>query len=183
MNHEKYNLKWLLGLEESGHRPDYLFFWGHSGNNPKAAFSQWHPSPFIVDGITYPTTEHWMMAHKALLFDNHQLYTEILNTEKPGAAKELGRKITGFDEHIWNAHKRTIVYNGNLHKFSQHHEAAQTLLATGQKVLVEASPADIIWGIGLAENHIHAQNVFEWRGQNLLGFILMEVRDYLREKG
>ncbi len=162
----------------------FLFFWGHQpskdGSLGVSCFSQWWPSPFEVDGFRYPTAEHWMMAGKALLFGDEQTAAKIRAATSPKEAKQLGREVRGFDSARWDAEKRRIVLEGNLHKFSQNPALGEFLLSTGDEVIVEASPVDPVWGIGLAADDAEALNPFLWRGENLLGFALMDVRDRLR---
>lgn len=122
-----------------------------------------------------------MMAEKARLFGDQQTEAQILKSSNPGAAKALGRSIQGFDETRWVEHRFSIVVRGNLAKFSQSERLRNLLLQTGDQVLVEASPVDSIWGIGLAESDSAATKPEQWKGLNLLGFALMEVRDQLRD--
>lgn len=156
----------------------FIFFWGHQpskdGSITKTCFSQWWVSPFVVEGIGYKTAEHWMMAQKARLFDDNEQYQNILATERPAMAKKYGRAVKMFDNTVWQANCYQFVVEGNLHKFSQNQELKQFLLDTGDKVIVEASPFDKIWGIG-TRSHIEDPKL--WKGLNLLGFALMEVRD------
>lgn len=179
-----YSLKWLLAELEKGVHLDYLFFWGHTqkkeGVIDKSCFSQWYPSGFTVDGINYLTAEHWMMVKKALLFDDSETAKKILVSEKPAIAKQLGREVSGFDTELWTKSSYEIVVEGNKHKFSQNGFLKNFLLQTGNKVIVEASPADTVWGIGLSQEAKEAMNPSQWRGTNLLGFALMEVRDIIR---
>lgn len=160
---------------------EFLFFWGH--HSPKtemltrACLSQWWPSPFVENNITYQTAEHYMMAKKALLFNDQDVFEKILTKKSPKDVKDLGRQIRNFDVANWDAHKFDIVKQGNLLKFSQNEALRAFLLQTKSKVLVEASPVDEIWGIGLAEDHVDAKIPKHWKGLNLLGFALMEVRD------
>ena len=119
------------------------------------------------------------MAEKARLFGD-DILVQILAAKSPAEAKKLGREIQGFDAEVWEAHKVDIVRAGNLHKFGQHKDLLKFLLSTGDRVLVEASPVDAIWGIGLAADAPEAADPARWRGPNLLGFALMEVRDELR---
>lgn len=179
-----YNTNLLIQKINNGEAVKFLFFWGHTNKLNEAAgkfcFSQWYELPFEVEGKTYKTAEHWMMAHKALLFGNHDIYEKIIRASKPGEVKELGRQVTGFDEATWKQHRYDIVKQGNLHKFSQHLALAQYLKSTANRLIVEASPVDNIWGIGLAQDHEDAANPAKWRGENLLGFALMEVRDLLK---
>ncbi len=145
----------------------------------KECFSQWYRAPFTLDGHTYATTEHYMMAEKARLFQDEATRQAILGASHPHEAKTLGRQVQNFEEGPWDAARFEIVVQGNLAKFSQHPALRTFLLDTGQRVLVEASPVDAIWGIGLAQDHPQAANPAEWPGLNLLGFALMEVRAQL----
>ncbi|MEH0153103.1 NADAR family protein [Limibacter armeniacum] len=177
-----YNTQWLTDRFDQGESVEYLFFWGHSKGKKEIGnfiFSQWFESPFTVEGITYKTAEHWMMAKKAELFDNHDLIDQIINAGHPQEAKKLGRKVTGFDKDVWDKHCFEIVKQGNIHKFSQHEAMKAYLLSTKDKVIVEASPYDNIWGIGLAKTAPNIENPHTWKGLNLLGFALMAARDFL----
>lgn len=117
-----------------------------------------------------------MMAEKARLFQDHEIRDRILQATHPGEAKKLGRLVKGFENEQWEAKRFEIVVNGNIAKFSQNPALKNYILGTGKRVLVEASPRDRIWGIGLAANNPKAANPYEWHGLNLLGFALMEVR-------
>jgi ribA/ribD-fused uncharacterized protein len=167
----------------SGESLKYLFFWGHQqskGGVTASCFSQWYSAPFVVDGQSYATAEHFMMAEKAALFDDQATRAEVLRAPNPGAAKALGRKVRGFDESVWVRHRFAIVVRGNHAKLTQNQELGLFLSQTGSRILVEASPVDRIWGIGLAQDDEKASNPNLWRGLNLLGFALMEVRDGAR---
>lgn len=132
-----------------------------------------------MEGSVYLTAEHWMMAAKARLFGDEEIARQIIRTTDPGAAKKLGRKVKAFDPGIWDAHKFDIVVEGNFHKFSTHAALKNFLLATGSSILVEASPLDTIWGIGLTQEDPCVYDPTKWLGENLLGFALMQVRDQL----
>ena len=121
-----------------------------------------------------------MMAGKAELFSDQEIREQILKCSDPKQIKALGRKVRRFDQKVWDKFKYAIVLNGNWCKFSQNRDLREFLLSTGDGVLVEASPYDNIWGIRLAASSPEAQDPMKWRGQNLLGFALMEVRDELR---
>lgn len=179
----KYNLQWLLEKSEANGPLDFLFFWGHQpsvdGSITRSCLSQWWESPFSVEGTWYATAEHWMMVQKALLFGDLPMVTAILKAETPLEAKKLGKRVAGFDEYRWRAEGYDLVAQGNFHKFSQNASLGNFLLGTGQKILVEASPHDTVWGIGLEASSTLAQNPATWMGENLLGFALMEVRDLL----
>ncbi len=177
----------LIDAIRRGHTPRYFFFWGHmpspSGATTKACCSQWWRARFVVDGVSYSTAEHFMMAGKARLFNDDATLAAILDAPDPAAAKQLGREVRGFDEKVWNDARFGIVVRGNRAKFEQHEEMRRFLLGTGDQVLVEASPRDRIWGIGMAESNPSARHPEQWRGSNLLGFALMEVRSQLRDGG
>ena len=143
----------LLAAIEGGMQPDYLFFWGHKarpGDLGKHVLSQWWPAGFAMDGESYPTAEHYMMAEKARLFGDAETRSKILEAPDPGKAKALGRQVRGFDAAVWDRECFDIVVRGNVAKFGQNEPLRHYLLETGDKVLVEASPVDRIWGIGLA---------------------------------
>ena len=179
-----YSLDQLIIDFEKGERVRFLFFWGHrqskSGEVTAACFSQWWHSPFVVAGVRYNTTEHWMMTQKALLFNDLEVAGQLAAAKSPAEAKALGRRVRNFDEATWNHHRTAIVVRGNLEKFQQHPDLREFLLGTAGRVLVEASPVDRVWGIGLAADSERAENPRHWQGLNLLGFALMEVRDLLR---
>lgn len=162
---------------------DYLCFWGHTPSASgvdKSCLSQWFPAPFEVEGQRYATAEHYMMAEKARLFGDERVRERILRTDDPAQAKALGREVAGFDRLRWDVQRERIVTAGNAAKFAQNPALGAFLLGTARLVLVEASPVDRIWGIGLAENHPDALRPEAWLGLNLLGFALMCVRDRLR---
>jgi ribA/ribD-fused uncharacterized protein len=165
---------------KAGEKLKYVFFWGHQKSKSgvsSSCFSQWYGAPFEVDGQRYPTAEHFMMAEKAALFGDQATRALVLQAPNPGAAKALGRQVRGFDESTWVQHRFSIVTRANQAKFSQNEELGLYLKQTGSRVLVEASPVDKIWGIGLAQDDEKVNNPNLWRGLNLLGFALMRVRD------
>jgi ribA/ribD-fused uncharacterized protein len=180
----KYSMAWLLEQHQWGRKPKYVFFWGHQpkkdGSVSESCSSQWWVSPFTVEGVEYRTAEHWMMAQKARLFGDQKHAQRVLASASPAEAKKIGRLVEGFDPRQWDQHKYEYVREGNYHKFSQHPALREFLLNTGDRVLVEASPVDKIWGIGMAKTDDHIHNPARWKGENLLGFALMEVRDELR---
>ena len=185
MEKEKlYDTKWLIDVINSGKDPNYIFFWGHhardDGQIAKSCFSQWWPSNFTVDGDLFVTAEHWMMAQKAALFSDIEIYNKIIETSDPKAVKELGRKVKNFEPNIWDQEKFEIVVNGNFHKFKQNEDLKEFLLSTDDRVIVEASPLDDIWGIGLKQDDKNARHPGLWQGPNLLGFAIMTARDLLR---
>ncbi len=183
--HQIRDIQELIRHVGAGRRVEYLFFWGHQvepdGAITKSCLSNWYPAPFTLNGSCYATTEHYMMAQKAELFGDMGMHHAILQAGSPKEAKQLGRKVSGFDGAVWNAHRMDIMVEGNEAKFSQHPALGQFLLSTGDAVLVEASPHDSIWGIGMPEHHPSIEDPAEWNGLNLMGFALMEVRSRLRE--
>ncbi|MDI3420811.1 NADAR family protein [Streptomyces luteolus] len=167
-----------------GERVKFLTFWGHAprkdGRIGASCLSQWWPAPFTVDGVRYATAEHWMMAAKARLFDDAEAERKAITATSPAAAKKAGRLVRGFDEQLWRRERFGIVVEGSVHKFAAHEDLRAFLVGTGERVLVEASPVDRIWGIGLAADDPRAEDPPRWRGANLLGFALMEARGRLR---
>ncbi|MEU6096176.1 NADAR family protein [Streptomyces sp. NPDC047079] len=174
----------LVRAVRVGARVRYLHFWGHrprpDGRIGPGCLSQWWPSPFTVDGVEYATAEHWMMVSKARLFADADAERTALRAPNPALAKKAGRLVRGFDEAIWKRERFAIVVEGSVHKFAAHADLRAFLLGTGDRVLVEASPVDRVWGIGLAAADEAAADPERWRGPNLLGFALMEARERLR---
>jgi ribA/ribD-fused uncharacterized protein len=170
----------LAAWVASGGRVKYLHFWGHQpqrdGSVGPGCLSQWWPSPFTVDGVTYATAEHWMMAAKARLFGDADAERRALTAGHPHAAKAAGRTVRGFDEEVWRRERFALVAEGSVHKFRAHPDLRRYLLGTAGRVLVEASPLDRVWGIGLAADDERSARPDAWRGLNLLGFALMEAR-------
>lgn len=164
-------------------REDFVFFWHEYPHDPvsQTCLCQWYACNFFVSGKEYFTTEQYMMASKALLFNDFDVYQQIFDAKTPHDFKQLGRQIKGYNQAVWDAHKDRIVVEGNYAKFSQNPELKDFLLSTGDKILVEASPVDKIWGIGLAEDDDRVIDPAQWQGENHLGFALMEVRDMLRK--
>lgn len=177
----KYSLQ-KLQLSEPEKPAEYCFFWGHQpaedGRISKSCLSQWWKSDFISYGVQYCCMEQYMMAQKAELFGDKEIQKQILDCADPAGIKKLGRRVRKFDASVWDQVKYSIVLNGNWKKFSQNPQLRSFLLSTGDQVLVEASPYDTIWGIGLSADQAAAGPQY-WRGENLLGFALMEVRDEL----
>ncbi|WP_443050992.1 NADAR family protein [Streptomyces sp. JV185] len=174
----------LLARTARGEKVKYLHFWGHrprpDGRMSASCLSQWWPSPFTVDGVRYASAEHWMMAAKARLFGDAESEASALAAKSPAAAKKVGRLVRGFDDATWERERFALVVSGSVHKFGGDPELREFLLNTGDRVLVEASPMDRIWGIGLAADDPRAGAPASWRGLNLLGFALMDARAELR---
>lgn len=159
---------------------EFEFFW----NGP---LSQWEESYFTLDGIEYNCAEQYMMAAKARLFEDESILEDIMDSEEPARQKKLGRLVEDFDKGVWeedqdNGRPRcwNIVWRGNMAKFSQNRHLLKRLLRTDPAVLVEASPFDRIWGIGLAKDNPRARNRENWEGRNWLGEVLTSVRAFLK---
>ena len=151
----------------------FSFFYG-------GFMSQWIPSRFLVEGVNYANAEQYMMAGKAKLFGDTGMLEKIMRTTDPYQIKmEFGRNITPFDPATWNAVAREIVFRGNIAKFSQNPVLLDLLYGTIGTTIVEASPTDTVWGIGMAEYDLGIEDRSNWRGTNWLGEVLMEVRDAL----
>ncbi|GGQ87538.1 hypothetical protein GCM10010216_57020 [Streptomyces flaveolus] len=176
----------LLREVRAGARIKYLCFWGHrplpDGRIGPSCLSQWWPSPFTVDGVEYATAEHWMMAGKARLFEDAEAERRVRAAGHPAEAKKAGRLVRGFDEAVWERERFRIVVEGSVHKFASDPVLRAFLLNTGERVLVEASPVDRVWGIGLTADDEAATDPERWRGANLLGFALMVARGRLRAR-
>lgn len=155
----------------------HVYFW----NGP---FSQWYLSDFKDETWEeYCCAEQYMMAIKAWKFKDSHIRGLILDSKNPKEIKALGRAVQNFDPIVWDSIKFTVVKNANLYKFSCNDELLKLLMATENRILVEASPYDKIWGVGLAEENDMILDENNWRGENLLGRALTEVRDWIKEKG
>ncbi|MFC5468975.1 NADAR family protein [Cohnella suwonensis] len=166
----------------------YLLFWGHTlpkdGSINESCLSQWWMSDFVSDSISYSCAEQYMMAEKARLFGDEKALAAIMNASKPQEMKALGRTVRNFDTAIWERHGYEAVKRGCRAKFAQNAELKRYLLSTGDLILVEASPYDRIWGIGIGRDHPDSGHPMRWKGTNLLGFALTEARDeLLKEEG
>lgn len=153
----------------------FTFFWS-------GPFSQWHPSVFVIDDVTYNCTEQYMMAEKARLFGDVEGERRVMSTSDPAAQKRYGRQVLNFDADVWNAKARKIVLKANIAKFSQNPDLKAALLATVGTSMVEASPEDTIWGIGLKRTDSRAKNRATWRGTNWLGEALDQTREVILRK-
>lgn len=175
----------LIQAIAAGLQPEYLLFWGHTppkdGGIGRHVLSQWWPARIhdAVEGCTYLSAEHYMMAGKARLFGDEGTRAAILAAATPAQAKALGRTVRGFDEQVWERERFRLVCAASVAKFAQDRNLHTYLVDTGDAVLVEASPVDRIWGIGLAAADPRARQPAEWQGLNLLGFALMHARTHL----
>lgn len=147
----------------------HVFFWN-------GIYSQWHKAPMTIDKIEYNSCEQYMMHQKALLFGDSEIAELILTEPNPKAQKSYGRMIKGFDKATWDKNCLAIVYEGNLAKFSQNPDLKEQMLSTENRIFVEASPLDGIWGIDLAEDAESIDDPSYWQGLNLLGQALTLVK-------
>ncbi len=156
----------------------YTFFFSKAD-----CFSNWHPSPFQYRGVDFVCMEQFMMYAKAMLFQDKETGQKILATGDPAEHKRLGREVRNYVDEVWVAKREAIVAVGSREKYSQNPAMLEMLLSTAGTLLVEASPYDRIWGIGLAMNDPRALDPTQWRGENRLGKTLDRVRDYFLRLG
>lgn len=152
----------------------------HNPDEPNGWLSNWYLSPFASDGLHFSSMEQYMMHRKALCFQDADTAREILSTDSVGKIKALGRAVRNYDDLIWNGLRQIAVYQGLLEKFRQNEDLRAALLGTGDAVLAECAVRDRIWGIGLSMKDERRFQMEAWRGQNLLGFALMMVRENLQ---
>lgn len=182
-----YTLESIRKRYNEGEKLSFLFFWGHKpnadGSIGNGCFSQWWPCSFMVDGILYNCAEQYMMAEKARAFSGNEalLHDKIMKETNPKEHKKYGRMVKNYDDAIWDAMRKDVVLRGNIAKFSQNENLKAYLLSTGDKILVEASPYDDIWGIKMRKEDAGVNNPNNWKGTNLLGCVLTQVKDILRE--
>lgn len=153
----------------------HVFFWN-------GIYSQWHKAPMIIDKIEYNSCEQYMMHQKALIFGDGDVAKQIMQETNPKEQKKFGRMIKNFDKATWDKNCLAIVYEGNLAKFRQNPELKEEMLNTGDRIFVEASPLDNIWGIGMSENDIGVDDPSFWQGLNLLGQALNLVKNQIKSE-
>ncbi len=152
-------------------------------HNPDEAYgflSNWYLRKFSVDGIVFSSMEQYMMYKKAVVFNDSLIAEEIMKSDDVALIKALGRKVAGYYDSVWNGMRQVIIYKGLIEKFRQNEELKDELLATDDCILAECAVKDTIWGIGLSMNDERRNDPGAWKGQNLLGYTLMLVRDELR---
>ena len=175
-----WTMEQLLAAEAEGVRLKFLPFWGHTppadGTIGAHVLSQWFPCPFEHNGVVYPTAEHFMMAAKARLFGDDGRLDLILHSPTAAEAKHHGREVVHFDADVWARECVGIVREGSIAKFGSTPELRAYLVGTGRRILVEASPRDRIWGVGMGRDNPAVERPSQWRGTNLLGFALMQAR-------
>lgn len=153
----------------------------HNPNEENGYLSNWYPSRFFVDGITFSSMEQYMMYQKAVCFHDVNAAAQILATDDVAQIKALGRLVKDYNDSHWNGVRQIIVYNGLFAKFSQNQDLKAQLLATGDSLLAECAVKDRIWGIGLSMHDPDRLDRTKWNGQNLLGYALMMVREKLHK--
>ena len=151
----------------------------HNPNEENAYLSNWYPSPFTVEKKNFSSMEQFMMYRKAICFGDEAVAKNILSTDDASQIKALGRQVSNYDEHIWNGIRQIVVYEGLLAKFSQNEDLKDRLKSTGEAILVECAVKDLIWGVGLSMKDPNRFDKTKWKGQNLLGYTLMMVRECL----
>ncbi len=151
----------------------------HNPDEENGYLSNWYPSCFTMDETVFSSMEQFMMYRKAICFHDNNIATQILETDGVARIKDLGRRVSGYDENHWNGVRQLIVYEGLLAKFSQNDKLREQLKATGNAVLAECAVKDRIWGIGLSMDDPNRLDRVKWKGQNLLGYALMMARDRL----
>ena len=151
----------------------------HNPNEENAYLSNWYPSPFTVEKKNFSSMEQFMMYRKAICFGDEAVSKNILSTDDASQIKALGRQVKNYDEHIWNGIRQIVVYKGLLAKFSQNEDLKDRLKSTGEAILAECAVKDLIWGVGLSMKDPNRFDKTKWKGQNLLGYTLMMVRECL----
>ena len=151
----------------------------HNPDEENAYLSNWYPSDFTVNGISFSSMEQYMMYQKALRFGDTKIADKILATDDVAKIKKLGREVQGYDDSVWNGVRQIIVYEGLTAKFSQNEDLKAKLLETKDVILAECAVRDKIWGLGLSMTDEKRFDKDKWKGQNLLGYALMLVREHL----
>ena len=166
-------------LQKKGRLLEMNIICFHNPDEENGYLSNWYMSYFKVDGVEFSSMEQYMMYRKAVCFNDRGSADKILETDDVAEIKALGRGVSGYDDHYWNGVRQVIVYEGLVAKFSQNEELKKRLLDTGNDMLAECAVKDRIWGIGLSMTDPDRQDMSKWKGQNLLGYALMMVRNKL----
>lgn len=151
----------------------------HNPNEENGYLSNWYPVKFTVDSVVFSSMEQFMMYKKALYFGDYNIAKRILASNDVAYIKELGRLVSNYNESYWNGIRQIVVFEGLLAKFSQNESLKEQLKATNGSILAECAVKDRIWGIGLSMNDPNRLDINRWKGQNLLGYTLMMVRERL----
>lgn len=165
----------IITRYNNGELLEFVFFWG-------GYLSNWFESNFDIGGVTYFCVEQYMMAMKAKTFNDNIILQKIMQSNDQKEVKQLGREVKNYVDDIWVKERIKVVYDGNMAKFSQNEGLKNYILHTNDKILVEASPYDNIWGVKLGKDNRLINNPNNWLGENYLGFTLMYVRDKLKER-
>jgi len=153
----------------------FTLFWQN-----RSPFSNWYPSVFTHNGITFTRGEQYMMYCKAIIFNDLETADAIMSTDNPREQKELGRAVSNYNDAVWSEVREQVMVEGLTEKFKQIPKLKEALLATGDTIIAEASPYDLVWGIGFTADQPEATDQSKWRGLNLLGKVLMKVRDEIK---
>ena len=153
----------------------------HNPDEENGFLSNWYLSEFIIDNQKFTSMEQYMMYKKAMCFNDSEIAKQIIEIDDVAKIKELGRKVSGYNDHIWNGVRQIIIYDGLIAKFTQNEELRARLLATDNSMLAECAVRDCIWGIGLSMTDLKRLDMSEWKGQNLLGYALMLVRAKMQQ--
>ena len=153
----------------------------HNPDEENGYLSNWYLSEFTIDDIAFSSMEQYMMYEKAILFHDQETAKKILQTDNVAEIKALGRTVQNFDDTVWGQSREEIVYKGVFEKFRQNPELRKRLERTGEEVIAECAVKDKIWGIGLSMKDEDRFCVDRWKGQNLLGKILMDVRKDIKQ--
>ena len=151
----------------------------HNPEEENGYLSNWYLSDFKIDSIKFSSMEQYMMYKKAIVFNDNKIAKEILETTDVSKIKALGRQVSNYNDKYSNGASQIIIYKGLLEKFSQNKDLKKRLLNTGNDILAECAVQDKIWGIGLSMKDVNRWDMEKWRGENLLGFALMMVREDL----
>lgn len=154
---------------------DFVLFW-----ESYSIYSQWYPSKFTENGVEFVNAEQYMMYHKATTFGDLSIAEKILKSSDPKSMKRLGRQVKGYVDSVWAEKRLSIVTHGSYLKFSQNEKLKEEILKTGNREFVEASPLDLVWGVGLHWSDDLILDRRNWAGSNLLGVALGTARDMLK---
>lgn len=164
----------------SGQKMNAVYF--HKPNEPYGFLSNWSPSPFELDGQSFTSVEQYIMYRKCKVFGDEKCASAVLATDDVAAQQAIGRAASGYNEHIWGGMRQMVAFRALMAKFTQNEDLRQQLLQTGDAVLVECASSDRVWACGVRLNDEKRFDASNWKGDNILGFALMEVREKLKQE-
>lgn len=151
----------------------------HKPEEPYGFLSNWYPSTFELDGLTFSSVEQYIMYKKCMQFGDREAANAVMATHSPAKQQAIARKAKGYNDVVWKGLRQPVAMRGLFEKFKQSPNLLEQLLETRDSYLVECAVSDRSWACGISLYDDARFNLANWKGSNILGFALMEVREML----